>query len=264
VTRRGPAFRLAVAVAVSVSVHAGFFLALAFFHGARREQPVRVPISLVQKERKDATEPEPRIRPEPPPREEPVTTPRAPKPSAIARVARKTPKPPPSPAPPAPETPTPQASPGPASPRTFGIRLENPIQAAPGTGVAVPVGETLQTVPSAPAAPRPRLTAPGGTGTGEDRSTAIAAVQEMPKVLQDSKADYPDEARRLGVQGKVVLELLIDEHGAVARSRVVRKLHPLLDAAALEASRRLRFQPARVDGQPVPVKIPYTYVFVLD
>lgn len=124
----------------------------------------------------------------------------------------------------------------------------------------VPVGESLAVSPPAP--PRPRLTAPGGTGDGA--TTPVAAVQEMPKVVGDSVAEYPAEARRLGVQGKVVLEVVVDESGRVARARVLRSLHPLLDEAAVRAAKGLRFRPGRVDGRPVVVKIPYTYVFVLD
>lgn len=105
---------------------------------------------------------------------------------------------------------------------------------------------------------------PGGTGDGMGDTTPVAAVQEMPRLLGDSVAEYPEEARRLGLQGKVVLEVVVDESGRVDRARVLKTLHPLLDEAALRAAKGLRFRPGQVDGKPTKVKIPYTYVFVLE
>lgn len=209
---------------------------------------------------------EPQPTPEPTPSEPapPVDRAAPPPPEPVPRRTRPLREARPPVARPAPLTPSPPPVPAaPPSPRSFGIRLENTVQAAPGTGVPVPVGESLAVAPPAP--PKPRLTAPGGTGDGwGGGTTPVAAVQEMPKVLGDSVAEYPAEARRLGFQGKVVLEVVVDESGRVARVRVLRPLHPLLDEAAVRAAKGLRFRPGRVDGRPVSVKIPYTYVFVLD
>ena len=53
------------------------------------------------------------------------------------------------------------------------------------------------------------------------------------------------------VEGAVVLELLIDAAGRIARARVVQSV-PALDAAALEAVRKWVFSPAIKQGRPVP------------
>lgn len=86
----------------------------------------------------------------------------------------------------------------------------------------------------------------------------------MPKLLRDSIAEYPADVRRLGVQGRVVLELTVDEDGRVAAARVLKSLHPKLDEAATVAARALRFAPGTLDDRPVRVRIPYSYVFVLE
>lgn len=249
---------LGVALVLSVGSHAGLLVLLAGMEPPPETRQPPVPLRVVERRAprpektpaptpSETAPPVDRAAPSPP---EPVPRPtRPPRKPPVARPAPPTPAPPPVPA-------------APPSPRSFGIRLENTVQAAPGTGVAVPVGESLAVPPPAP--PRPRLTAPGGTGDGEGAPTPVAAVREMPSVVGDSVAEYPAEARRLGVQGKVVLEVVVDEEGKVARARVLRPLHPLLDEAALRAAKGLRFRPGRVDGRPVRVKIPYTYVFVLD
>ncbi|MBM4394920.1 MAG: energy transducer TonB [Deltaproteobacteria bacterium] len=214
------------------------------------------------------------IVPRPAPAEPPVVEPPppAPRPEA-ARTAPAMPdrrpepqpqrRPPPAaqqPPPPLPEPPRPPSGGGP--PPSFGIRLENTPLAAPGTGVPLPAGDTLATDPSDRGGGRGRPRSTGGPPGPSD--VPLAAVQKMPKLVGDSVAEYPADVRRLGVQGRVVLELTVDEGGRVAGAKVVRNVHPRLDEAALLASRALRFAPGTLDGRPVRVRIPYSYVFVLE
>ena len=73
---------------------------------------------------------------------------------------------------------------------------------------------------------------------------------------------YPSMARIARVQGVVILEAVIDVSGRVESARVVRSIS-LLDDAALEAVRQWRFEPARLNGQPVPVVMTVTVNFSL-
>ena len=86
----------------------------------------------------------------------------------------------------------------------------------------------------------------------------------MPRLAHDSPAEYPAEVRRLGIQGRVVLELVVDEDGKVVFARVVKPLDPRLDEAALAAARKLEFSPGRLGDKATRVKSPYTYTFVLE
>ncbi|MGC8763472.1 MAG: energy transducer TonB [Acidobacteriota bacterium] len=52
---------------------------------------------------------------------------------------------------------------------------------------------------------------------------------------------YPAAAAAMGLTGRMVLELLVDETGAVREARVVESTSPLFEAAALEAVRRWRY-----------------------
>jgi protein TonB len=57
---------------------------------------------------------------------------------------------------------------------------------------------------------------------------------------------YPSSARRLGVQGTTLLNVLVADDGRVANVIVKQSAgHPDLDQAAAEAVRRWRFEPAR-------------------
>jgi protein TonB len=70
----------------------------------------------------------------------------------------------------------------------------------------------------------------------------------------------PEEALKAGVQGIVILEITVAEDGSVQNPRVLRSI-PLLDAAALSAVSQWRYQPALLNGQPVPVILTVTVPF---
>jgi TonB family protein len=82
-----------------------------------------------------------------------------------------------------------------------------------------------------------------------------------PTLLADSPAGYPPELAAERVTGSVKLELLLDDAGEVESATLVEGAHPLLNESALHAATRLRFTPALLNGQPVPVRIGFEYRF---
>lgn len=87
----------------------------------------------------------------------------------------------------------------------------------------------------------------GGTG---DIPVPVMNYDRAPRLIRQIKPDYPQEAFVKKVEGVVVVEILIDDNGRVVRARVIRSI-PLLDDAALAATRRWTFLPAIKDGRPV-------------
>jgi TonB family protein len=71
-----------------------------------------------------------------------------------------------------------------------------------------------------------------------------------PKVKKVTRPKYPDSAYNNRIEGVVLVELLIDEGGCVAATRVVESI-PGLDEAALACVSKWRFVPAQQDGHPV-------------
>jgi protein TonB len=82
-------------------------------------------------------------------------------------------------------------------------------------------------------------------------------------VLEEVKVgEYPAEARRRGVSGRVKLRVGIDERGIVREVTVLAGVGHGLDEAAVAALRRFRFAPARTaDGRAVACRITYAYAF---
>ena len=67
--------------------------------------------------------------------------------------------------------------------------------------------------------------------------------------------EYSEEASKAKYQGTVVLWLVVSADGKPQQIRVQRALGMGLDEKAVEAVRNWRFEPARKDGQAVPVMI---------
>jgi TonB family protein len=73
---------------------------------------------------------------------------------------------------------------------------------------------------------------------------------------------YPVEARSRGLQGPVVLQAVIDEVGKVQDLTTVSG-NSILARAAMDAVRQWRYQPYRLNGQPVKVPTKITVNFSL-
>jgi TonB family protein len=66
--------------------------------------------------------------------------------------------------------------------------------------------------------------------------------------------EYPLELWDEGVEGNLVLRLLVNETGAVDSVEVAQASgHQGLDEAAIEGARILRFEPGRKDGERTPM-----------
>lgn len=89
-------------------------------------------------------------------------------------------------------------------------------------------------------------------------------VSAMPVLESEFRVPYPPEARKANVQGRVVMDLLIDGNGAVRQASLINGPGFGLNEAALNAVKNFKFRPARVQDRPVAVKIRYAYQFVLE
>jgi TonB family protein len=83
-----------------------------------------------------------------------------------------------------------------------------------------------------------------------------------PRVLEQTRPEYMQEAMAARVEGTVTLEVLVDEQGRVADARAIKSI-PLLDRSALDAVRQWRFTPTMVGGEPVPVLLQVEMQFTL-
>src|SRR5687767_836793 len=99
---------------------------------------------------------------------------------------------------------------------------------------------------------------------------AGAAAQErpgngvtMPSVVREVKPQYTAEARKARVQGRVVMEVVVKEDGAIGEVRVTQSLGYGLDEQAIKAVKQWEFKPGTKGGKAVPVLVEIEMTFTL-
>ena len=78
------------------------------------------------------------------------------------------------------------------------------------------------------------------------------SVDEQPKATRRAPMQYPPALRRKGVEGYVVLSLLVSVSGVVEQAKVIESSPSgSFDAVALAGVREWQFAPGRYNGEPV-------------
>lgn len=88
-------------------------------------------------------------------------------------------------------------------------------------------------------------------------------VERKPKLVREVIPDYPEMARAAGIEGKVIVSMVVDTLGNVAGAEVIGSSgNSLLDRAALEAAYKCGFTPGFQRDRPVVVRnvvIPFNF-----
>ena len=138
-----------------------------------------------------------------------------------------------------------------------GLSLPGPITVAPLDLGTISVSMTLPKT----GAPMP-IFSPIYSG-GQPGGLGALLTDEHAEVLSGPLPVYPDLLRQAGIEGKVVLEGVVDTTGrALAQSiAVVTASNPGFIAPARQALLATLFRPAMVGGKPVRmlVRIPYEF-----
>lgn len=129
--------------------------------------------------------------------------------------------------------------------------------------VAVEQGEEVKAGNTVAKAPDEEVLKPGDPAALPVPSEEYL-VTSMPELTSEVRVPYPPEARKRGIQGAVVMNLLIDDTGKVRDVSLIEGAFAELNAAAVAASKSFQFTPARIQNKPVAVRIRYKYNFVLE
>jgi len=109
---------------------------------------------------------------------------------------------------------------------------------------------------------------PGGlalaqTSQTDDQIYEFLTVDEKPVILNDVRPEYPESAYNAGIEGSVVVTVVIDKNGNVSDAVIFRSI-PQLNAAALSAARRKTFSPGKLNGTAVITRMNIPIAFSLD
>jgi periplasmic protein TonB len=115
-----------------------------------------------------------------------------------------------------------------------------------------------------PVEPPPPRAIPTPAPVPKQQPTTISLPSSVitGKAIEKPAPPYPPIAKQAGVQGTVAVMVVVDEQGRVISAQATGG--PLmLQAAAQQAAYRARFEPTRLNNQPVKVTGIITYNFVL-
>jgi TonB family protein len=87
----------------------------------------------------------------------------------------------------------------------------------------------------------------------------------LPKPIHEEKPQYTKEAMAAGIQGTVMMEMVVQKDGTVGQVEVTRSLDKVygLDEQAVKAARQWRFEPGKKDGKVVAVLVTLELTFTL-
>ena len=164
------------------------------------------------------------------------------------------PVPPPPPPPPPPEVKPQPAPPPPPEVKRISPKKDKRKPVEKPKEKPKPVPPPPPPARPAPAAPA-QATRPAGphpTNVGGLQAYKTSQVTERPSIAKRVTPEYPPMARRQNLEGRVVVQFVVDKSGAPRSPRVVKADPPgVFDQAALSAVGKMRFIPGKLHGQPV-------------
>jgi protein TonB len=159
------------------------------------------------------------------------------------------------------------------------VSVAGPV-AKPSVGVPVPVPDadvsaeqTFATQQELSAVTSPLGGEGGGGGTGsiediqiEDDSPPPAFVpfEKAPTVVKKVDPDYPDMARKAGLEGTVFAHLWIDKQGHVREVKIIKSDHDVFNQPVVDAAKQWVFTPALMKNGPVAVWLAVPFRFSLN
>ena len=97
----------------------------------------------------------------------------------------------------------------------------------------------------------------------EEQPMYPGGMQELMKYMQ-TNIKYPKEARERGIQGRVVVQFVVNKDGSICEEVVVRSVDPQLDAEAIRMLRTMpNWTPGKQKGEPVRVRFTLPVSFKL-
>jgi protein TonB len=102
----------------------------------------------------------------------------------------------------------------------------------------------------------------------EPEPEIFVIVEQMPELIGglselQKKITYPEIAKKAGVEGRVIVQFVVNEQGNVTDPVVVRGIGAGCDEEAIRAVQTAKFTPGKQRGKPVRVKMSLPITFKL-
>jgi periplasmic protein TonB len=123
--------------------------------------------------------------------------------------------------------------------------------------------DSFLTVPDAPPPPPPKE-----EEFEEPEEGFFVVVEQMPVLIgglaaMQNEVRYPEMALRANIQGRVVVQFIVNESGDVENPRVIRGIGGGCDEEAIRVVSKMKFVPGMQRGRPVRVQYHLPVVFII-
>jgi periplasmic protein TonB len=123
--------------------------------------------------------------------------------------------------------------------------------------------DSFLTVPDAPPPPPPKE-----EEFEEPEEGFFVVVEQMPVLIgglaaMQNEVRYPEMALRANIQGRVVVQFIVNERGDVENPRVIRGIGGGCDEEAIRVVSKMKFVPGMQRGRPVRVQYHLPVVFII-
>lgn len=102
----------------------------------------------------------------------------------------------------------------------------------------------------------------------KEEENFFVAVEEMPELIGgiqalQQKIKYPEKAQKANIEGRVIIQFIVNKQGGVDNPRVIRGIGGGCDEEALRVVKQAKFKPGRQRGEPVRVQYSLPIIFKL-
>lgn len=147
------------------------------------------------------------------------------------------------------------------------VKIKSPEQSESKSSNSISIENEIVTVSPGEGIRAEKITSTSGVhnvrGESENIIETSFGTVHGPRFIHRENPVYPQLARRLGKEGKVLLKLTISEKGELINIDVIESDFPLFTEAAVEAVKKSKFAPAVKDGKPIASKAILPVRFVL-
>ena len=107
-----------------------------------------------------------------------------------------------------------------------------------------------------------------GDKVEEPEPEIFVVVEEMPQLIGglrglQERIRYPEMARKAGVEGRVIVQFVVNEQGDVENATIIRGIGGGCDEEALRVISSAKFTPGKQRGRPVKVRMSLPILFKL-
>ncbi len=138
----------------------------------------------------------------------------------------------------------------------------------PGYDATIESASVLPDVPAGVRVVPPPPPPPVRATTPEPEPEIFVVVEEMPEIEGGlarlyELLEYPEMARLARIEGRVVVEVIVNPDGRPSDPTIMRSANPMLDQSAIKAVMGLTFKPGKQRGKAVKVRYSIPIRFAL-